>query len=135
MNLLLATAIALSACGSEEAGDAAACPTPAAVDTTALPEDLPLQRWGTVVRVQERAGFVGAEILSRMEIVALYTDIVDTLTGNGYTLLGGDNEGFEAEISFLGSADELVNLVIRRGRCAGEVRVRVLLESVEGGRG
>lgn len=42
-------------------------------------------------------------------------------------LLGGDNEGFEAEISFTDPRDNYVNLILREG-CEDQVRIRVLIE-------
>ena len=78
--------------------------------------------------VEERGGFVGAEALSQTLIVELYPDIVRTLTENGYTLLGGDNEGFEAEISFIDRKEHNVNFTLRQTECEGEVSVFVLIE-------
>lgn len=87
------------------------------------------------MKVEERAGFVGAEAVTDTLIVELYPEIVRTLTGRGFTLLGGDNEGFEAEISFEGDKQGYVNIILRQGSCEGEVRIRVLIEKLgPGGR-
>lgn len=119
------------ACGSGEdtqAGpDPCASATPVAVAAD-LPRSLPLEKWGTIVEFERRAGFIGAEAVTDTLIVELYPDIVRTLTGNGYTLLGGDNEGFEAEITFTGPTREHVGVTMREGPCADEVRIRVLIE-------
>jgi hypothetical protein len=124
--------VVLSACGSEgDSKDPAAkpCPSPSpSGDPALLPRSLPLERWGTIVTVEERGGFVGAEALTQTLIVELYPDIVRTLTENGYTLLGGDNEGFEAEISFIDRKESNVNFTLRQTGCKGEVSVFVLIE-------
>lgn len=80
-----------------------------------------------MTRLEGRAEFVGAEVISTTQIVELYPDIVRTLTERGYVLLGGDNEGFEAEISFTDPRDNYVNLILREG-CEEQVRIRVLIE-------
>ncbi|MFP5298427.1 MAG: hypothetical protein ACLGHL_05535 [Actinomycetota bacterium] len=80
-----------------------------------------------MTRLEERAGFAGAEIIATTQIVELYPDIVRTLTERGYVLLGGDNEGFEAEISFTDPKENYVNLILREG-CGEQVRIRVLIE-------
>lgn len=122
---------ALPACGQgDKTGatpDPCASTAPVAVPAD-LPRSLPLEKWGTVVEFERRAGFVGAEAISHTLIVELYPDMVRTLTGNGYTLLGGDNEGFEAEITFTGPTREHVGVTMREGPCTDEVRIRVLIE-------
>lgn len=122
----------LVGCGSSN-GDAdpgaEVCESPIPVGSdAALLKKFPLDEWGTIVVVEERAGYVGAEAVTDTLIVELYPEIVRTLTGLGYTLLGGDNEGFEAEISFRDPKENYVNLILRRGNCEDEVRIRALIE-------
>lgn len=124
--------LGLSACGSGSGSSdsvATPCPSPSpSGDPALLPRSLPLDRWGTIVIVERRDGFVGAEALTQTLIVELYPDIVRTLTENGYTLLSGDNEGFEAEIGFIDRKENNVNFTLRQTRCKGEVSVVVLIE-------
>ncbi len=121
------------ACGGSSsvgAGSRQPCPSPTAVRAE-LPGDLPLDEWATIVTVEQRAGFVGAEaVTTDTLIVELYPEIVRTLTEDGYTLLGGDNEGFEAEISFNDPRGNYLNFILRQGSCKDEVRVRVLIEMI-----
>lgn len=128
--LVVCLSVALfGACGSESEPRAEVpCdpPTPVA-SSVRLPGRFPAGEWGAVTRLEERAEFVGAEIISTTQIVELYPDIVRTLTERGYVLLGGDNEGFEAEISFTDPRDNYVNLILREG-CEDQVRIRVLIE-------
>lgn len=130
--ICVAGLLSLSACGSDGgSADPAAtpCPSPSpSGDPALLPRSLPLDRWGTIVTVERRDGFVGAEALTQTLIVELYPDIVRTLTENGYTLLGGDNEGFEAEISFIDRKESNVNFTLRQTKCKGDVSVFVLIE-------
>lgn len=119
----------LVACGgSAERPAAAPCPAPTpATGSIRLPGGFPAGKWGTVTQLEERAGFTGAEVISTTQIVELYPDIVRTLTERGYVLLGGDNEGFEAEISFTDPKDNYVNLILRQG-CDDQVKIRILIE-------
>lgn len=90
---------------------------------------LRLDRWGTVVKEERRAGFIGAEVLSEKKIVELYPDIVRSLSAGGYTLLGGDNEGFEAEISFTDPKKRHVSFSLRQHSCSAQLVVmRVLVQ-------
>jgi hypothetical protein len=95
-------------------------------------ESLGLQRWGTVTEEERRAGFIGAEATSELKIVELYPDIVRRLSEDGYTLLGGDNEGFEAEISFKDRKDRHISFSLRQHACDAE---RVVMQVLVQGRG
>lgn len=69
-------------------------------------------------------------MISETQIVELYPEIVRTLTGSGYTLLGGENEGFEAEMTFSNPKERLTTLTLREGPC-DEVIVRALVKIEE----
>lgn len=128
--VLVTLPVLLGACGgssNDAASTSSPCPSPTEVSAD-LPGRVPLEEWGTIVKVEERAGFVGAEAVTDTLIVELYPEIVRTLTEDGYTLLGGDNEGFEAEISFNDPRGNYLNFLLRQGNCKDEVRVRVLIE-------
>jgi hypothetical protein len=129
-SLALLAALTAAGCGgpTEPAAQAEPCTSPIAVKAPGFPPEIPLEEWGTIVRYEKRAGFIGAEAVSNELIVELYPEIVRTLTGAGYTLLGGDNEGFEAEISFTDPKERYINIILRGGRCQDEILVRVLIE-------
>ncbi len=120
-------ALMVGACGDEEAGSGAApCPTPTSVrGSEALPENLELDRFGVVTRVEEANRSVGAEIISESSVVELYPPLARDLLDSGYDILSGDNEGFEAEIFF---ARKGVNGAyrLREGPCKGQVTIRVV---------
>jgi hypothetical protein len=126
---VFASAILLSSCGSEsDPSSAAACPEQEAVSNSRLnklPEDLPLDKWGTVIEVSTRGGYVGAEAISGTQIVELYPILSRHLRDNGYVTVSGENEGFEAEIFFQkGKAPG--SLLLREGPCKGDVTVKLL---------
>ncbi|MBA2724862.1 MAG: hypothetical protein H0U53_02635 [Actinobacteria bacterium] len=114
--------------GSEEAG----APVPDcthAVRATRIPPDieaLALERWGTITKSEARAGFLGAVAVSEQQVVEIYPDMVRRL-GASYTFLGGDNEGFEAELSFADSEDRVVSFTLTEVAC-DKVLIRALFE-------
>ena len=99
---------------------------PLEISAAAL-KPLELERWGTVIEEERRAGFIGAEVLSEQLIVELYPDIVRSLSESGYTLLGGDNEGFEAEISFTDPKNRHVSFSLRQHSCSAQLVVMQVL--------
>jgi hypothetical protein len=120
-----------SACGGgDDAGptQAEACviPTPAA-DTSAIGK-LPLDLWGTITLVQTKRGFVGAQAISELQIVELYPQMVRDLGDAGYVYLGGENEGFEAELAFSSPNETFVSFALRETDCNKHIRIRVLIE-------
>ena len=94
-------------------------------------ERLSLERWGTVTEEERRAGFIGAEAISERAIVDLYPDIVQSLEDEGYVFLGGDNEGFEAEISFKDKGDRHISFALRQHPCAAD---RIVMQVLVQGR-
>lgn len=108
-------------------GGAPDCSLPAPVSN--IPFDLAalgLERWGTVTKAEARAGFLGAEAVSEQEVVELYPDIVRRLSGP-YTFLGGENEGFEAELSFADRKGRVLSFTLTEVEC-DRVLFRVLIE-------
>lgn len=129
-------ALAAAACAgpSDPESRSRPCPTPVAVpDTSLLPKQVPLEEWGVVTELSRRAGFLGAEAVTETEIVVLYPEIVRTMTDNGYVQLGGDNEGFEAELTFADRSQRLTTFTLREGRC-DLVILRTLIQ-MKAGRG
>lgn len=106
--------------------EACVAPTPAA-DTSAIGK-LPLDLWGTVTLVQTKRGFVGAQAISEMQIVELYPQIVRDLGEAGYVSLGGENEGFEAELAFSAPNGTFVSFALRETECDEQILIRVLIE-------
>lgn len=129
---LLVALLAFGACGGGEkdAGSARAeacvAPTPVA-DTSAIGK-LPLDRWGTITLVQTKRGFVGAQAISEIQIVELYPRIVRDLGDAGYVSLGGENEGFEAELAFSAPNETFVSFALRETECDEQILIRVLIE-------
>ena len=108
------------------------CPEVIALQVSAPAlERLGLERWGTVTEEERRAGFIGAEAISEREIVDLYPEIVEVLEDEGYVFLGGDNEGFEAEISFKDHKARHISFALRQHPCSSE---RVVLQVLVQGR-
>lgn len=89
-------------------------------------EALALQRWGTITVADARAGFLGAEVVSEQEVVEIYPDLIRRL-GSDYTFLGGENEGFEAELSFADRKERVLSFTLREIVC-DRVLIRVLIE-------
>ena len=126
-------ALLLPACGGADGEDEArtqaeACvaPTPAA-DTSQL-GDLPLSLWGTVTLVETRKGFVGAQAISEIQIVELFPQMVRDLGDAGYSYLGGENEGFEAELAFTTPSKDFVSFALRETDCDDQILIRTLVE-------
>ena len=57
---------------------------------------------------------MGAEAISEIQIVELFPQMVRDLSDAGYVYLGGENEGFEAELAF-SIAGENLRLVRSQG--------------------
>ena len=134
LGLLTSFFLLLGACGGSDAGraDLVPCPEVTAIKVSAPPlERLALDRWGTVTEEERRAGFIGAEAISDRDIVDLYPDIVSSLENDGYVFLGGDNEGFEAEISFKDEKARHISFALRQHPCSRE---RVVLQVLVQGR-
>jgi hypothetical protein len=130
---LLVALLALGpACGGGEGdagptqAEACAAPTPAS-DTSAIGK-LPLDLWGTITLVQTKRGFVGAQAISEIQIVELYPQIVRDLGEAGYVSLGGENEGFEAELAFSAPNETFVSFALRETGCEEQILIRVLIE-------
>ncbi len=127
----------LGACGGDAGGaddnpqDPKACATddPAtAEDLELLPPGLPLDEWGTVVKISLRRGFVGAEAISDMTIVDLYSEIGRAVRDGDYVTISGENEGFEAELFFQKGPDT-GTFLLRKGPCRGQVTIKLIYGS------
>ena len=123
---------ASAACGGAGPEEPAATPCPEVVGikvSAPVLEALRLDRWATVTEEERRAGFIGAEAISDERIARLYPDIVRTLERDGYVFLGGDNEGFEAEISFKDEKGRHISFALRQHPCdSSRVVLQVLVQ-------
>jgi hypothetical protein len=129
--VLLLVVGSLGACGGGDADgktQAELCvePTPVA-DASAL-GDLPIERWGTITLVETKRGFVGARAISEIQIVELFPEMVRDLGDEGYSYLGGENEGFEAELAFSTPQKNFVSFALRETDCKEQILIRVLVE-------
>ncbi|MDQ4142321.1 MAG: hypothetical protein M3198_01015 [Actinomycetota bacterium] len=131
--------LALGACSDPAASDkpakgAQVCATDAPItgaELHKLPQALSLQKWGIVTKVTERAGFVGAELVSEMKIVELYPVISRAVEGGGYETISGENEGFEAEL-FFQKGRNTGTFLLREGPCKGQVTVKLIYGAAKG---
>ena len=117
--------------GGTSATDPAACATDNPVaesDLERLPKGLPLDEWGTVLKVQNREGYVGAEMISETIIVELYPEISRAVRAGGYETISGENEGFEAEL-FFQKGQNIGSFLLRKGPCEGQVTVKLIYGS------
>lgn len=129
-SVFLVLAAALQACGggSSSSPAAATCPKTAPVSTSQLrklPDELPLDKWGEVIEVSTRAGYVGAEAVTDTQIVELYPVLSRHIMKSGFVTVSGENEGFEAEIFFQkGKAPG--SFLLREGPCEDQVTIKLL---------
>lgn len=91
-----------------------------------------LESFGTVTNVERRAGYKGAEFITEESVIELYPRIVRELSERGYTFVGGDNEGFEAELAFVDEKERNVSFSVRQG-CGAQNVVKVLVQEDVGG--
>ena len=137
---LIASPIAaalLFGCGGGGNGAASGptpCPLPSAGgDPRFLLDDLSLDDYGVLAMTRRQGGFTRANVVSETKIVELYPPIARSLLDNGYEILSGDNEGFEAEIFFRKGKELNGNLYMREGPCSGQVTLRLTYGSTRGG--
>jgi hypothetical protein len=139
--LLLSTAFTCVACGGDGGDDrrtqAEVCVAPTPVADTSKLGDLPLDSWGTVTLIETRRGFVGAQAISETQIVELFPQVVRELGDADYVYLGGENEGFEAELAFSTPDETFVSFALRETDCKEQILIRVLIEKgrSDGGKG
>jgi hypothetical protein len=124
----VALAAALTGCASGDppAARPTPCVTPSAVtDTSALPDDLPLEEYGAVVAIEVEDRSVGATAVSETQIVELYPPLARAVLDAGYDIVASENDGIDAEIFFTkGRRTGAYRLL--RGPCAGQVTIRLL---------
>lgn len=130
---LVTVLLVIPACG--DGGEPSAAPTPPCrsaspiADTSDLPHDLPVADLTDVVEVRIRKGFLAAQGTTEMSIVELYPRLSRALLDEGYEILSGDNEGFEAEIFFRRGRGTTGTYLLREGPCEGQVTLRLLYGS------
>ena len=132
----VALALFMFACSEDGTGPtaaSAACSTsPAPEDELAvLPDDLPLDEFGSVIQASERQGFVGAEVITETTIVELYPELSRLISENGFQTISGENEGFEAEIFFT-KGKNTGSLLLREGPCKGQITIKLLYGAAPG---
>jgi hypothetical protein len=118
----------LVACGGGGGGDEAAdCPEPVeapASEIAKLPDDLPLEMWGTVTKVSEKGGYIGGVAISETQIVELYPELNRYLIDHKFLIVSGENEGFEAEVFF--QRDKAPGSFLLRKGCGKQIKVKLL---------
>ncbi|MDP9067286.1 MAG: hypothetical protein M3N53_02920 [Actinomycetota bacterium] len=127
---IVAVVASVAACGGADSAVPNRCPLPQPLaDLSLLPRDVPLDEWGIVDQVEVQGGFVGARAVSETKIVELYPMMARATVDAGYSILSGDNEGFEAEIFFERGKGTTGTYRLREGPCAGQVTIKLLYES------
>lgn len=117
-------------CGGSEPARPQACETPEPIeDLSLLPRDVPLDEWAAVHQIEVESGFLAARGVTDTSIVELYPVVARATVDAGYTILSGDNEGFEAEIFFDRGEGTTGTYLLRQGPCEGQVTIRLLYES------
>jgi hypothetical protein len=120
----------LGGCTSGEAPGPQACALPSPLKgLSLLPEDIPLDQWGRVDRIEVENGFLAARAVTESRIVELYPVIARATSEAGYTILSGDNEGFEAEIFFDRGKGTTGTYRLRQGPCRDQVTIYLLYEA------
>ena len=130
--VLSAVFVAVAACGGATGtpGAGEPCSRPSGVeDLSLLPDDIPLDKWATVEELQVADGFLGARAITTTPIVELYPVMARATSDAGYTILSGDNEGFEAEIFFERGKGTTGTYRLRQGPCGDQVTIRLLYEA------
>lgn len=128
--LLLSAAVVTGACGGSDPAESRRCDLPKPVeDLSLLPRDVPLDEWAVVDQIEVRSGFLAARGVTETKIVELYPVIARAIVDEDYTILSGDNEGFEAEIFFKRGRGTTGNYFLREGPCEGQVTIRLLYGS------
>ena len=122
--------LVIAGCGGSEDPGLPKCPVPQALaDTSNLPKNLPMEAWGTVDQAEVEDGFLSARAVTETSIIELYPVMARAVSEGGYTILAGDNEGFEAEIFFNRGEGTTGTFRLRQGPCAGQVTIRLLYEA------
>lgn len=119
-----------ASCGNSGSAEPQTCETPESIeDLSLLPQDIPLDEWATVHQIEVESGFLAARGVTETSIVELYPVVARATVDAGYTILSGDNEGFEAEIFFDRGQGTTGTYLLREGPCDGQVTIRLLYES------
>lgn len=119
-----------AACGGSRSASPEPCESPEPVeDLSLLPRDIPLDEWAVIHQIEVSSGFLAARGITETSIVELYPVIARATVDAGYTILSGDNEGFEAEIFFDRGEGTTGTYLLREGPCDGQVTIRLLYES------
>ena len=128
---LLGSLVLLTSCGGD--GEPKSAPTPCASpvavdrrDLRLLPEDLPLAEYGVVTEVKLKRGYVGADAVTEARIVELYPPLARKVLDEGYQIVSSENEGFEAEIFFVGGKRITGAYRMTKGPCEGQVTLKLL---------
>lgn len=130
--LLSALFLPIAACGGATGptGATERCSPPTEVDDLSLlPADIPLDEWATVDQLAVADGFLGARAITTTPIVELYPVMARATAEAGYTILSGDNEGFEAEIFFERGKGTTGTYRLRQGPCGDQVTIKLLYEA------
>ena len=125
-------AVLMVACGGSDGGPSAGptpCPLPAeGGDARLLPKELRLTEYGVLAETKVNEGFLSARIVSETKIVELYPPIARSLVANGFEILSGDNEGFEAEIFFKRTKIETGSIYMRESAtCTDQVTLTLTI--------
>ncbi|HET7482717.1 MAG TPA: hypothetical protein VFK89_07645 [Actinomycetota bacterium] len=101
------------------------CATPSPIDgIDVLPEQLHLDRYGYLARLEQEKQTMNGDVLTTTRVIELYPKLAHEVLDAGFEIRFSENEGFEAEIFFVGSKHRFGALRLRKGPCPGLVMIR-----------
>lgn len=128
---LLIVGFLLAGCGSGSDKQASAQPTPCPSvvplrERSALPDDISLSSYGTIISQEVKSGFLISEARSDLLVIEADPMIQRDLLEHGFEILSHDNEGFEAEI-FFARGETYVGTFSLHDLCEGQIRIKLVL--------
>ena len=121
-----------AACGG---GQPAGCPSPEPLtgdDATGVPPDLDLTGFGVLTRVDVDGGFVSYRVESAKSVQDLFVPVTRALRRDGWSLVGSENEGVDAEVYFARGQSETGVVVLDDLGCDGAVAIEVTVSGPVG---
>ena len=128
MACALVLVLTVTSCASD--GKPTAVPTPCVTPTPIpgierIPAELQLAQCGDLVRLDEQKQTMNGDIQTTLSVLELYPALSHTILDNhDFAMKFAENEGFEAEIFFIGTRHRFGAYRVRKGPCPGLVTIR-----------